>query len=105
MRKAMKWPTFLIWASLGVLVSCDATQNNANNRQDGSCTNLPPNLMKMTKGVDLVSFDLFPPNPDTEQSFKSTILEFTCKKKRKWIHPFTNVSYDQPDQIEEDPSR
>jgi len=66
----------------------------------GPCAQLPPGLDRLSHGIDVTRFDLFPPDFTGDNGYGKTIFDFTCTKGKKWQNPYTNQIFDQPDQIE-----
>jgi hypothetical protein len=64
------------------------------------CAQLPPGLDRLSHGIDVTRFDLFPPDLTGDNGYVKTIFDFTCNKQKKWQNPYTNIIHDQPDQIE-----
>jgi hypothetical protein len=68
--------------------------------QSGPCAQLPPDLEKLTHGIDVTRFDLFPPDFTGDNGYGKPIFGFTCDKAKKWQNSYTNETFDLPDQIE-----
>jgi hypothetical protein len=66
----------------------------------GPCAQLPPGLDRLSHGIDVTRFDLYPPDLTGDNGYGKTIFDFTCNKGKKWQNPYTNQIFDQPDQIE-----
>jgi hypothetical protein len=65
------------------------------------CGQLPPGMDKMSHGIDLVMFEMFPEDVTTEAGFAGTIFDFTCDQKKVWVNPAnTALKYDLPDQVD-----
>jgi len=65
------------------------------------CGQLPPGMEKMSHGIDLVMFEMFPEDITAEAGFAGTIFDFTCDQKKVWTNPAnTALKYDLPDQVE-----
>jgi hypothetical protein len=65
------------------------------------CSSLPPGLDRLSHGIDITSFDLFPTDFTKANGFARNIFDFTCNKSKKWTNPFIpTLVYDLPDQIE-----
>ncbi|XP_059146764.1 perivitellin-2 67 kDa subunit-like [Physella acuta] len=63
-----------------------------------NCTNLPPGLSKITKGVDISKFEFFPLDIAHDDGLLSPIFQLTCDQEKQWLSP-KGVTYDMPDQI------
>ncbi|GFR97739.1 perivitellin-2 67 kDa subunit [Elysia marginata] len=61
------------------------------------CTNPPPGVMKMTRGVDIAELDLMPYSFSVPDGFKSPVVHFTCNEGR--VFTKDSKSYTLPDQI------
>jgi hypothetical protein len=68
--------------------------------QSGPCAQLPPGLEKLTHGIDVTKFDLFPPDFTGDNGYGKPIFGFTCDKAKKWQNSYTNETFDLPDQID-----
>jgi hypothetical protein len=68
--------------------------------QSGPCAQLPPGLEKLTHGIDVTRFDLFPPDFTGDNGYGKPLFGFTCDKEKKWQNSYLNETFDLPDQIE-----
>ncbi|CAL1538483.1 unnamed protein product [Lymnaea stagnalis] len=62
------------------------------------CSNPPPGIQKMVRGVDITKLDLVPLDVIGTNGFKSPVLNFSCNSGRTWRSP-TGQEYQLPDQI------
>ncbi|CAL1530299.1 unnamed protein product [Lymnaea stagnalis] len=62
------------------------------------CSNPPPGIQKMTRGVDITKLDLVPVDVIGTNGFKSPIINFSCSRNRTWRSP-DGQDYQLPDQI------
>ncbi|KAI8794351.1 perivitellin-2 67 kDa subunit [Biomphalaria glabrata] len=62
------------------------------------CTNPPPGIHKMVRGVDITRLDLVPLEDSGNDGFMSPVLNFTCDETRTWKTP-EGKEYQLPDQI------
>lgn len=72
------------------------TSTNLEPAPDASCTNLPEWMSFASAGVDITTFDPLATTPD----WKRQIVTFTCAKKNTFNDEYTNIRYDQPDQLD-----
>ena len=63
------------------------------------CDNLPPGFDRMTLGVDITSLEFEPLEINKPDGFRGRVIEFTCDEMKHWKSPYTNISYQMPDQI------
>src|SRR5699024_5701212 len=64
------------------------------------CNNPYPGLVRMARGVDITSLDLFPADLLGSNGFGRTLFEFTCNSNKKWSHPENSShEFEIPDQI------
>ncbi|KAK0060710.1 perivitellin-2 67 kDa subunit [Biomphalaria pfeifferi] len=61
------------------------------------CSNPPPGIQKMFRGVDITKLDLIPLNIGSN-GFKGPVLNFTCDEKKTWT-TVGDVTYQLPDQV------
>ncbi len=63
------------------------------------CHLLPPAFERLRHGVDVETFDMFPPDLAAPEGFVKPIFDFTCNQKKKWTDANTNTAYGLPDQV------
>ncbi|KAK6975583.1 perivitellin-2 67 kDa subunit [Biomphalaria glabrata] len=61
------------------------------------CSNPPPGIQKMFRGVDIIKLDLIPLNIGSN-GFKGPVLNFTCEEQKTWTTS-GDVKYQLPDQV------
>ncbi|KAK0060711.1 perivitellin-2 67 kDa subunit [Biomphalaria pfeifferi] len=61
------------------------------------CSNPPPGIQKMFRGVDIIKLDLIPLNIGSN-GFKGPVLNFTCEEQKTWT-ALGDVKYQLPDQV------
>lgn len=67
---------------------------------ESSCRNPYPGLVRMARGVDITTLDLFPTNLLSANGFGRTLFEFSCKGGNTWAHPENgDLAFDVPDQV------
>ncbi|CAG5124603.1 unnamed protein product [Candidula unifasciata] len=62
------------------------------------CTNPPPGVSRMIRGVDITKLDIVPLQILGSNGFKSPVLNFTCSGGRRWRNP-RGIEYQLPDQV------
>ncbi|XP_059142063.1 perivitellin-2 67 kDa subunit-like [Physella acuta] len=62
------------------------------------CSNPPPGVQKIFRGVDITTLDLAPIDFQGNSGFKNPVLNFSCNSGRNWRSPAGTV-YQLPDQI------
>lgn len=64
------------------------------------CTQLPPGLERMSRGVDITSLDLFPTDLSLASGYRQSLFDFTCDSGATWSHPSqAGLSFPVPDQV------
>ena len=64
---------------------------------DVECSNTPPGVRKMVKGVDITTLDLVPLDLTSVDGYKSPIINFTCNRGQ--VIKMGQVKYQKPDQV------
>lgn len=63
----------------------------------GECSNPPPGVRQMVRGIDITKLDLVPLEIIGSNGFMSPVINFTCSD-RTWRSP-TGAVYQLPDQV------
>jgi hypothetical protein len=64
------------------------------------CQTIFPAFAKLSHGIDVTQFELFPQDITSNGGSVGQIFDFKCDKHKKWQNPYTKQAYDLPDEIE-----